>query len=133
MGKTIPFRQIDHILHWDAEWHWDATYTQYPHQALGGHIVTLGLSSAQQIWQEYTFPILDWAHQHNGIAGFAHLQYLDGTGLPSSLTCCTPIEFPVEVALGAADFISEDVEDVNWSRLCLNVFRKPHPSVLQVA
>ena len=65
------------ILHWDAEWHWDATYTQYAHQALGGHVVGLGLSNAQQIWQEYTFPILDWAHQHNGIAGFAHLQYLD--------------------------------------------------------
>ncbi len=103
----------NHILHWDTEWHWDAIYTQYPHQALGGHIVNLGLSSAQQIWQENTFPILDWAHQHNGIAGFAHMQYLDGNGLPSTLTCCTPIEYPVEVALGAADFISEDVNDVN--------------------
>jgi len=112
-GQDDPISAIDRILHWDAEWHWDATYKQYPHQALGGHIVTLGLSSAQQIWQEYTFPILDWAHQHNGIAGFAHLQYLDGAGLPNSLTCCTPIEYPVEVALGAADFISEDVLDVN--------------------
>ena len=115
-GQDDPVSQIDRILHWDAEWHWDATYSQYPHQALGGHIVTLGLSSAQQLWQEYTSPILDWAHQHNGIAGFAHLQYLgnlDTTGLPSYLTCCTPIEFPVEVALGSADFISEDVLDVN--------------------
>ncbi len=99
------------IVHWDTEWHWDATYTQYPHQALGGHIVALGLSSAQQVWQEYTFPILDWAHQRGGIAGFAHMQYLDGS-FPTSLTCCTPVEYPVEVALGAADFISEDVDDV---------------------
>ena len=38
------------------------------------------------------------------------MQYLDGT-IPQSLTCCTPIEYPVEVALGAADFISEDVDD----------------------
>ena len=73
----------------------------------------LGLSNAHQLWQEYTFPILDWAHQQNGIAGFAHMQYLDGNGLPQSLTCCTPIEYPVEVALGAADFISEDVDNVN--------------------
>ena len=113
-GQDDPISTPNHILHWDTEWHWDATYTQYPHQALGGHIINLGLSSAQQIWNENTFPILDWAHQHNGIAGFAHLQYLDGNGLPSTLTCCTPIEYPVEVALGAADFISEDVDDVNW-------------------
>jgi hypothetical protein len=114
-GQDDPISTPGKLLHWDAEWHWDATYNQYPHQALGGHIVTLGLSSAQQLWHEYTFPILDSAHQHNGIAGFAHLQYLDGSGLPSSLTCCTPIEYPVEVTLGAADFISEDVDDVNWS------------------
>jgi len=113
-GQDDPISQIDKILHWDTEWHWDPTYSQYPHQALGGHIVNLGLSSGQQLWQEYTFPILDWAHQHGGIAGFAHLQYLDGTGLPNSLTCCTPIEYPVEIALGGADFISEDVDDVNW-------------------
>lgn len=112
-GQDDPVSTTGHILHWDAEWHWDATYSQYAHEALGGHIVTLGLSSAKQLWQEYTYPILDWAHQQNGIAGFAHMQYLDGNGLPSALTCCTPIEYPVEVALGAADFISEDVDDVN--------------------
>ena len=116
-GQDDPISQIDHILHWDTEWHWDATYTQYPHQALGGHIVNLGLSSGQQLWNESMFPILDWAHTHNGIAGFAHLEYLDGNGLPSSLTCCTPIEYPVEVALGAADFISEDVLDVKATNL----------------
>jgi len=33
-GKDDPISQIDHILHWDTEWHWDAIYTQYPHQAL---------------------------------------------------------------------------------------------------
>jgi hypothetical protein len=103
---SIPGR----IVHWDTEWHWDATYAQSPHQALGGHIVALGLTEAHQIWQESTYQILNWAHQQNGIAGFAHLQYLDG-GIPQTLTCCTPIEYPVEVALGAADFISEDVDD----------------------
>ena len=52
------------IVHWDAEWHWDATYSQYDHQALGGHIVALGLTEAHQIWEEYTYPILNWARQH---------------------------------------------------------------------
>ena len=70
--------------------------------------MALGLTEAQQVWEEYTYPIFQWAHQRNGIAGFAHLQYL-GDGIPQSLDCCTPLEYPVEVALGAADFISEDV------------------------
>ena len=107
-GQDDPISTSDHIVHWDAEWHWDATYGQYEHHALGGHIVALGLSEAHQIWEEYTYPILDWAHQQNGIAGFAHLQYL-GSGFPQSLNCCIPVEYPVEVALGASDFISEDV------------------------
>jgi hypothetical protein len=107
-GADDPLSTATRIFHWDAEWHWDAVYTQYPHQALGGHVVTLGLTEAHQIWQEYTYPIFDWAHQQNGIAGFAHMQYLDD-GIPQTLNCCIPIEYPVEVALGASDFISEDV------------------------
>jgi hypothetical protein len=109
-GLDDPISTPGRIVHWDAEWHWDATYTQYPHQALGGHVVTLGLTSAQQLWSEYTYPVLNSAHTQGGIAGFAHLQYLDGN-FPTTLTCCTPIEYPVEVALGGADFISEDVDD----------------------
>ena len=109
-GQDDPISTAGRIIHWDVEWHWDAVYTQYPHQALGGHLVALGLNSAQQIWEESTYSILNWARAQNGIAGFAHLQYLPA-GIPSSLTCCTPIEYPVEVALGSADFISEDVDD----------------------
>lgn len=109
-GQDASVSTPGQIVHWDAEWHWDAIYTQYSHQALGGHLVALGLTQAQQIWQEYTYPILNWARQQGGVAGFAHMQYLDG-GIPQTLTCCTPIEYPVEVALGAADFISEDVDD----------------------
>ena len=108
-GLDDPISTAERIVHWDAEWHWDATYTQYPHQALGGHILALGLTEAHQIWEEYTYPIIDWAHQQGGIAGFAHMQYLDD-GFPQSLDCCTPIEYPVEVALGSADFIAEDVD-----------------------
>ena len=110
-GQDDPISTPGRIVHWDTEWHWDAIYSQYPHQALGGHVVALGLTQeAHQIWEEYTYPIFAWAHQQNGIAGFVHMQYLDG-GIPQTLTCCTPIEYPVEVALGSADFISEDVDD----------------------
>ena len=109
-GQDDPVSTPGRIVHWDAEWHWDADYFQYPHQALGGHVVALGLTGAQQIWQEYTYPIFNWAHQQNAIAGFVHMQYLDND-IPQDLSCCTPIEYPVEVALGSADFIAEDV---NW-------------------
>jgi hypothetical protein len=107
-GQDTSISTSSQVLHWDSEWHWDATYTQYPHQALGGHVVALGLAEAHQIWDEYTYPIFNWAHQQNAIAGFVHMQYLDNN-IPQSLNCCIPIEYPVEVALGAADFIEEDV------------------------
>ena len=107
-GKDASDSTPGRIVHWDAEWHWDATYWQYPHQALGGHLVALGLGEAHQIWEESTYPILNWADQQNGIAGFVHMQYLDNN-IPQSLNCCIPIEYPVEVALGTADFIAEDV------------------------
>ena len=107
-GQDDPVSTPGRIVHWDTEWHWDATYSGYDHQALGGHILALGLSHAEQIWEEYTYPIINWAHQQGGIAGFAHMQYLD-YDIPQSLDCCKPIEYPVEVALGSADFIEEDV------------------------
>jgi hypothetical protein len=111
-GKDASVSTAGRIVHWDTEWHWDAIYTQYAHQALGGHLLLLGLTNAHQIWSEYTYPILDWAHKQGGIGGFAHFQFLDDS-VPSSLTCCTPIEYPSEVALGACDFISEDVTSLS--------------------
>lgn len=95
------------ILRWDAEWHWDPGYPT-AHNALGGHIVALGLTNATQIWAESTSSIFDWAHQQGAIAGFAHIENL-GDGFPQTLNCCIPIEYPVEVALGACDFIALDV------------------------
>ena len=108
-GKNASVSTSGHLVHWDAEWHWDATYSNYAHQALGGHIVALGLTEAHQIWAEYTYPIFQWAHAQGAIAGFAHLQYLDNN-IPQTLNCCLPIEYPVEVALGSCDFVSEDVD-----------------------
>ena len=107
-GQNASVSTSGRIVHWDAEWHWDATFVDYPHQALGGHLVALGLTEAHQIWAEYTYPIFQWAHQQNAIAGFAHLQYLNN-GIPQDLNCCIPVDYPVEVALGSCDFISEDV------------------------
>ncbi len=112
-GQDASVSTAGRIVHWDAEWHWDAIYTQYPHQALGGHIVALGLTNASQIWNEMTYPIFDWARRQGGIAGFAHFQYLDDS-FPQNLSCCTPVEYPVEVALGACDFISEDVSGSDY-------------------
>ena len=118
-GQNDPESTSGRIVHWDAEWHWDPVYYQYPHQALGGHIVALGLMEAHQIWEEYTYPIFNWAHQQNGIAGFAHMQYLPD-GIPQSLNCCIPLEYPVEVALGAADFVSLDVVNNNFTASEMN-------------
>jgi hypothetical protein len=68
--------------------------------------VALGLTEAHQIWEEYTYPILNWAHQQNGIAGFVHMQYLDG-GIPQSLSCCIPIEYPITVRILPTGFRKE--------------------------
>src|SRR5262245_40483087 len=83
-GQDDPASTASRILHWDTEWHWDPTFTQFGHRALGGHIVALGLTNAQQIWKEYTYPIFQWARAQGGVAGFAHMQYLDN-GIPQSL------------------------------------------------
>ena len=107
-GSNAAVSTPGRIVRWDTEWHWDATYTQFAHQSLAGHLVALGLQEGHQIWEETSYPIFQWAHNQGAIAGFAHLQYL-GSGFPDALNCCLPIEYPVEVALGACDFISEDV------------------------
>lgn len=96
------------IIHWDTEWHWDATYTNFSKQALGGHLVLLGLKNASQLWEESPYKILDWAHKQNAIGGFAHLEYLNDS-VRQELNCCIPVDFPVEAALGTIDFVSEDV------------------------
>ena len=108
-GLDDPISTAGRIVHWDAEWHWDATYSQFPHQALGGHVVALGLTQAEQIWEEYTYPIFEWAHQQAELPDLRTCKpWIDGISL-KGLNCCMPIEYPVEIALGSADFISEDV------------------------
>ena len=107
-GKDAPESEPGRIIRWDAEWHWDATYGQFDHQALGGHLILLGLNNVQQIWDESPYKILEWGKQQNAVQGFAHMQYLNDE-IQSKLNCCIPIDYPVEAALKTIDFISEDV------------------------
>src|SRR5664279_4121889 len=107
-GKNAPESKPGHIIHWDAEWHWDATYSNFSHQALGGHLVILGLNNAHQIWDESPYKVLDWAKSQHAVRGFAHMEYIKDS-FQNELNCCIPVEYPVEAALGTIDFISEDV------------------------
>jgi hypothetical protein len=96
------------IVHYDAEWHFDPAGTTFEHKALGGHLVMLGLKEAHTIWDESPYKILEWGKKQNAIMGFCHMEYLKDS-IPGTLDCCTPIDFPVEAALGTIDFLAEDV------------------------
>jgi O-glycosyl hydrolase len=102
--QSLPGRTV----HWDAEWHFDPAGTTFEHKALGGHIVLLGLSEAHTIWDESPYKILEYGKSQNAIVGFCHMQYLKDS-IPDTLDCCTPIDYPVEAALGTIDFLAEDV------------------------
>ena len=108
-GQDASVSTPGRIVHWDTEWHWDADYTQYPHQALGGHIVALGLTNAYQIWSEPTYPIFAVGASAGRPLAALRISNIWMTAFRPTLTCCTPIEYPVEVAMGDCDFISEDV------------------------
>jgi hypothetical protein len=106
-GKDSPLSGPGRIIHYTAEWHWDADEIQRSHQAIGGHLVLLGLNEAHKMWNESAWKILEWSKQHEAICGFAHMQYLNDQ-IPKKLNCCIPIDYPVEAALGTIDFVSED-------------------------
>ena len=103
------------IVHWDAEWHYDPEGVTFDRKMVGGHLILLGLKQGGQPFAQYTYPIFQWAKKQGAIAGFAHLQYLPFAfypppdGIPTSLDCCAPLEYPVETALGSASFLMEDV------------------------
>ena len=111
-GKDAVQSKAGRIIRWDAEWHWDATYSQFGHQALGGHLVLLGLKNTHQIWAESPHEILQWAKKQNAVTGFAHMEYLNGN-IQDTVNCCIPIDYPVEAALGTIDFVSEDVYGIH--------------------
>jgi hypothetical protein len=96
------------ILHWDAEWHFDPRGVTFEQKAIGGHLILLGLRHGETRFAEYTYPVIQWAKQQSAIVGLAHMQYLKND-IPRGLDCCSPLEYPVEVALGTVDFLMEDV------------------------
>lgn len=103
------------IVHWDAEWHFDPEGVTFSDKMIGGHLIVLGLKSGKTFFSQYTYPVLAWAKDQGAIAGFAHMQYLPYAfypppdGIPLSLDCCAPLEYPVETALGTSSFLMEDV------------------------
>jgi O-glycosyl hydrolase len=107
-GKDAPQSKPGRLVHWDAEWHFDPAGVTFENQALGGHLVLLGLKEAHTIWDESLHEILLWANKQNAVKGFCHMQYLNDT-IQNELNCCIPLEYPVEAALGTIDFLSEDV------------------------
>lgn len=102
-----PLSGDGQIIHYSAEWHWDATQWEHPHQALGGHLVLLGLKKAQKIWDESAYKVLDYAGAQHAVRGFAHMQYLNNA-IQKDLDCCIPIDYPVEAALENIEFVSEE-------------------------
>jgi O-glycosyl hydrolase len=107
-GRDTEQSSPERIVHWDAEWHFDPEGVTFENKALGGHIVLLGLKNATKIWEESPYKILEWGRKQNAIMGFCHMQYLNDS-IQNQLNCCIPLDFPVEVALGTIDFLSEDV------------------------
>lgn len=107
-GADAGYSKPGRIVHWDAEWHFDPAGVTFENKALGGHIILLGLNEAHQIWDESPYKILEWGKSQDAIMGFCHLQYLNDT-IQNDLTCCIPVDYPVEAALGTIDFLSEDV------------------------
>jgi len=108
VGQDHPLSKPGRILHWDAEWHFDPKGVTFEQKAIGGHLVALGLKSDQRIFREYTHPIIEWAQSQGAVVGFLHMQYLKDD-IPSTLDCCAPLEYPVEVALTPGVFLVEDV------------------------
>jgi hypothetical protein len=107
-GADAGYSKPGRIVHWDAEWHFDPAGVTFENKALGGHIILLGLKEAHQIWDESPYKILEWGKSQDAFMGFCHLQYLNDT-IQNDLTCCIPVDYPLEAALGTIDFLSEDV------------------------
>jgi len=102
-------------VHWDAEWHSDPEVVRFEKKVLGGHQILLGLKQGGQPFAQDTYSIFEWAKERGAIGGSAHMQFLPVAfypppdGIPLSLDCCAPLDYPVEVALGSASFLMEDV------------------------
>ena len=117
-GTDLPFSTPDRVLHWDAEWHFDPEGVTFEQKVIGGHLILLGLQHGERVFSEYVYPIIELAKKRNAVVGLAHMQYLKND-IPQQLDCCAPLEYPVETALGAVDFL---MEDVNGSEAAIQAY-----------
>ena len=114
-GEDNAVSNGQRLVHWDAEWHFDPEGVTFSDKMIGGHLIVLGLKSGKTFFSQFTYPVFAWAKEQGAIAGFAHMQYLPYAfypppdGIPLSLDCCAPLEYPVETALGSTSFLMEDV------------------------
>lgn len=108
-GKDFSGSDARCVLHWDAEWHFDPKGVTFEQKAIGGHLIVLGLKQVSRMYDDYTYPIIEWAKRQGAIVGYAHMQYLP-EDIPAELSCCLPLEYPVETALHTIDFLMEDVD-----------------------
>jgi O-glycosyl hydrolase len=77
-GQTARQSQSNRLIQWDAEWHYDATYSNFDHQALGGHLVLLGLKEAHQMRVESPYEVLEWARKEGAGNRFLSLSIPEG-------------------------------------------------------
>src|SRR5215831_2615836 len=104
-----------HILHYDLE------ISSFP-AALLGHLTLLGVESPHFSLTPFSsprsnLPIIRWAITNNPrvLIGMSHGQAWpsDGTFPAWASSCCTPFEYPIEVALGLSNFL-EIEPALNW-------------------
>lgn len=107
-GSDLALSTARQILHWDAEWHFDPRGVTFDRKVIGGHLILLGLHHGEPVFSEYTHPVIEQAKRQKAVVGFAHMQYLNNE-IQQDLDCCSPLEYPVETALGTIDFLMEDV------------------------
>ena len=115
-GQDDPLSTSGKTLHWDAEWHWDPIYLSTPTRPWEVTWWPWVLRRPIRFGKSTPIPFLTGRISRTASPGLptCNTWVME---FPQSLTCCTPIEYPVETALGASDFISEDVADTgsSWS------------------
>ena len=65
-GQDDPVSTPEHIVHWDAEWHYDPEGVTFERKVIGGHLILLGLKQGGQPFAQYTYPIFEWAKERGG-------------------------------------------------------------------
>jgi cysteine-rich repeat protein len=108
-GGDSPASGGGNILHFDLE------VSAFPADRTG-HLVALGLESVAFSGNPFDsprtgIPIADWAHAQGSrvVVGMAHGHFWPTDRFPTPpVVCCMPWELPIEVARGAATFVTTE-------------------------